>query len=94
VFPTTLRRIEEAEQRLGRGAARAARRGGELAEALTERELSVLRALPGPLSQREIGHELFLSVNTVKGYSKSLYRKLGVASRADAVDRGRELGLI
>jgi len=94
VFPTTLRRIEAAEHRLGRGAARAARRDGELAEALTERELSVLRALPGPLSQREIGHELFLSVNTVKGYSKSLYRKLGVASRADAVHRGRELGLI
>ena len=73
---------------------RIARRDGALIEALTDRELSVLRALQGPLSQREIGHELYLSINTVKGYTKSLYRKLGVASRADAVRRGRELGLI
>jgi LuxR family maltose regulon positive regulatory protein len=94
VYPATLRRIEAAEQRMGGVAARAARRDGALAEALTDRELSVLRFLPGPLSQREIGQQLFLSVNTVKGYSKSLYRKLGVASRADAVQRGRELGLI
>ncbi|HSJ44638.1 MAG TPA: LuxR C-terminal-related transcriptional regulator [Euzebyales bacterium] len=94
VFPATLRRVEVAEQRLGRGAVRAARRGGALVEELTDRELSVLRALQGPLSQREIGRELFLSVNTVKGYTRSLYRKLGVAARADALRRGRELGLI
>jgi LuxR family maltose regulon positive regulatory protein len=94
VFPATLRRIDAAEQRLGRGAVRAARREGTLVEALTDRELSVLRALRGPLSQRDIGRELFLSINTVKGYTKTLYRKLGVASRGEAVERGRELGLI
>ena len=44
--------------------------------------------------RREIGAELYLSVNTVKGYTKSLYRKLGVVSRAEAVHRGHELGLI
>jgi hypothetical protein len=32
--------------------------------------------------------------NVAKGYTKSLYRKLGAASRAEAVERGRELGLI
>jgi DNA-binding NarL/FixJ family response regulator len=53
----------------------------------------VLRALRGPLSRREIGAQLYLSINTVKGYTASLYRKLGVASRAEAVARGRELGL-
>jgi DNA-binding CsgD family transcriptional regulator len=47
----------------------------------------------GPLNQREIGRELHLSVNTVKGYTKSLYRKLDVVSRAEAVAVGRELGL-
>ena len=94
VFPATLRRIAAAEQRIGHGAVRDARRAGALVEALTERELSVLRALQGTLSQREIGRELFLSVNTVKGYTRSLYRKLGVASRSDAVARGRDLGLI
>jgi len=50
--------------------------------------------LPGPLSQREIGTELYLSLNTIKSYTKNLYRKLGVASRAEAVERGRALGLI
>jgi LuxR family transcriptional regulator, maltose regulon positive regulatory protein len=93
-FPATAQRLADAEQRIGRGAARAARRDGQLVEELTDRELSLLRALQGPLTQREIGAELYLSVNTVKGYTKSLYRKLGAATRADAVERGRELGLI
>ncbi len=50
--------------------------------------------LPGTATQREIGASLYLSVNTVKGYTKSLYRKLGVVTRQDAVEQGRELGLI
>jgi LuxR family maltose regulon positive regulatory protein len=82
------------ETRLGRGAVRAARRLGRLHEPLTDRELSVLRALSGPASQREISAELFLSLNTVKGYTKSLYRKLGASTRQDAVERGRALGAI
>jgi LuxR family maltose regulon positive regulatory protein len=76
------------------GAVRAARRAGRFQEELTGRELAILRALVGHQSQREIGEALFLSVNTVKGYTKSLYRKLGAASRADAVERGHDLGLI
>ena len=71
-----------------------ARAHGRLAEDLTDRELAVLRALSGPLTAREIGAELHLSINTIKGYTKSLYRKLGVATRAGAVARGRGLGLI
>jgi len=93
-FPASAKRLADAEQRIGRRAARAARREGQLVEELTDRELSLLRALPGPLSQREIGAELYLSLNTIKGYTKTLYRKLGAASRAEAVERGRELGLI
>ena len=57
---------------------------------LSERELTVLRLLSGGLSEREIAHELFLSFNTVHTHVKSVYRKLGVSSRADAVARGRE----
>ncbi len=64
------------------------------AEELTDRELSILRMLPGSASQREIGGALFLSINTVKAYNKSLYRKLGVASRQDAVAVARGVGLI
>jgi LuxR family maltose regulon positive regulatory protein len=94
MWPFVLRGLEEAEVRMGRGAARAARRMGVLSEELTDRELSILRMLPGSVNQREIGAALFLSINTVKGYTKSLYRKLDVGTRQDAVARGRELGLI
>jgi LuxR family maltose regulon positive regulatory protein len=92
--PFAVRRLRELEDRLGRASGREARRRGELVEELTDRELAVLRALRGPLSAREIGAELFLSINTVKGYTKSLHRKLGVVSRTEAVRRGQELGLI
>jgi LuxR family maltose regulon positive regulatory protein len=60
---------------------------------LSERELIVLRLLASELSQREIGAELFISLNTVKGHVRSIFRKLGVTTRAAAVARGRELGL-
>ena len=63
-------------------------------ETLTDREHAILLSLPGHLSQREIGVELSITLNTVKGYTKSLYRKLGVTSREGAVVRGRSLGLI
>ena len=61
---------------------------------LSERELTILRLLGSKLSQREIGSDLFISLNTVKGHVKSIFRKLGVNSRAEAVARGRELGLL
>ena len=61
---------------------------------LSERELAVLRLLATDLSQREIASELFVSFNTVKSHVRSLFRKLGVAGRADAVSRARELGLV
>ncbi|HSF26735.1 MAG TPA: LuxR C-terminal-related transcriptional regulator [Actinomycetes bacterium] len=60
---------------------------------LTARELSIVRLLPFDLSFRDIGRELFLSLNTVKTHGRSIYRKLGVRSRAEAVVRARELGL-
>ena len=89
-----LRELGAVETKLGRGALRAARRVGHLYEDLTDRELSLLRELSGPGTQREIGEALFLSINTVKGYTKSLYRKLGASSRQEAVELGRSLGLI
>jgi LuxR family maltose regulon positive regulatory protein len=58
---------------------------------LSEREVAVLRLLATPLSQREIAAELYLSVNTVKTHTKSLFRKLGVSTRAEAVARSREV---
>jgi LuxR family maltose regulon positive regulatory protein len=87
-------RLDQAEARLGRAGSRTAVRSGALVEELTDRELSILRALRGTATRREIGAALFLSINTVKAYNKSLYRKLGVASRQDAVAVARDLGLI
>ncbi len=63
-------------------------------DALTERERAVLRLLPSQLSQREIGAELFVSRNTVKTHMKSIFAKLQVGSREDAVERARRLGLL
>ena len=61
---------------------------------LSERELGVLRLLASDLTQREIGNELFLSLNTVKSHTRSIFRKLGVSGREQAVARARELELI
>ena len=61
---------------------------------LTEHELSVLRFLPSHLTYAEIARECFISVNTVKTHLKRIYAKLGVASRAETVERARLLGLL
>ena len=81
-------RLAAAKRTAGFG--RAAAGGG----ALSERELMVVRLLSGGLSEREIGQELFVSYNTVHTHVKSVYRKLGVSSRADAVARAREQRLL
>jgi LuxR family maltose regulon positive regulatory protein len=66
----------------------------EAATPLTERELTVLRLLPTRLSTREIARELSVSVNTVRSQVQAIYRKLGVSSRAEAVNHARQLGLL
>ncbi|MGE5292645.1 MAG: LuxR C-terminal-related transcriptional regulator [Micromonosporaceae bacterium] len=67
--------------------------GTPLAEPLTEREKAVLFLLRGTLSLREIGRELFLSANTIKTHTRSIYRKLGASTRSEAVERAREAGI-
>lgn len=64
------------------------------AEPLTAREQAVLRLLRGTLSLRGISQELYVSQNTIKSHVKAIYRKLGVSSRPDAIQCGRELGLL
>ncbi len=65
-----------------------------LAEPLSEREHAILRYLPTMMSNHEIASELFVSVNTVKTHLKAIYRKLDASGRREAVQRGRELGLM
>ena len=66
----------------------------QLVEQPTERELDAARFLPSRLTVPEIAHELGVSTNTVKTHLKSLYRKLGVTSRDEAVDVARQLGIL
>jgi LuxR family transcriptional regulator, maltose regulon positive regulatory protein len=83
--------LEDARRRL---VSKRRARSPELRDELSDRELAVLRLLPTTLSSREIGGELFVSLNTVKTHLKSIYRKLGVEGREHAVTRARELGLL
>jgi ATP/maltotriose-dependent transcriptional regulator MalT len=57
-------------------------------------ERAVLGLLASDLSQRAIGNELFLSMNTVKTHTRNLYAKLGVNSRQAAVRQANAVGLL
>jgi DNA-binding NarL/FixJ family response regulator len=61
---------------------------------ITAREIEVLQAIAAGLSTREIGERLFVSENTVKTHASRLFDKLGARRRTQAVQRGKELGLI
>ncbi|MEU7382280.1 LuxR C-terminal-related transcriptional regulator [Streptomyces sp. NPDC042207] len=61
---------------------------------LSDRELDVLQRLARMMTTEEIAADLFVSVNTVKTHLKSVYRKLGVNRRNEAVHRARELRLL
>lgn len=67
---------------------------GELVALPSKAEIAVLRLLCTDLSVRQIGQELFLSSNTVRSHTRSVYRKLSVNSRAEAVARATVLGLV
>jgi ATP/maltotriose-dependent transcriptional regulator MalT len=64
------------------------------ADDLTPRELEVLRLIAGGLSNPAIANELIISVGTVKAHTASIYSKLGVNNRVQALSRGRELHLL
>jgi LuxR family transcriptional regulator, maltose regulon positive regulatory protein len=61
---------------------------------LSQRELEVLRLLQSSLSESEIASELYVSHNTVHSHTRAIYRKLGVSSRSEAVERARQLGVV
>jgi len=64
-----------------------------LAESLSDRESAVLELLADGHTNREIAQRLFIAQGTVKAHVASVYRKLEVHSRAEAVSRARDLGL-
>jgi LuxR family maltose regulon positive regulatory protein len=61
---------------------------------LSQREREILRYMPSVLSAAEIGAELNISVNRVKAHLRSIYGKLGVSRRRDAVNQAHRHGLL
>ncbi len=61
---------------------------------ITARELEILTLVARGLSNREIATQLFVSENTVKTHCSRAFDKLGAARRTQAVQRGKELGLL
>jgi LuxR family maltose regulon positive regulatory protein len=65
-----------------------------LMEALTPAEHRVLELLPTHLTEAQMAEHLFVTRNTVKTHLKGVYRKLGAGTRAEAVERARDAGLL
>jgi LuxR family maltose regulon positive regulatory protein len=63
-------------------------------EALTEREHEVLALIADGLTNREIGQRLYIAAGTVKAHTSSIYSKLDVHSRTQAVARAQALGIL
>ena len=68
--------------------------GQQQALGITARELEILTLIARGLSNREIATQLFVSENTVKTHCARTFDKLGAARRTQAVQRGKELGLL
>jgi DNA-binding CsgD family transcriptional regulator len=85
-------RIEQAEAVLSRPAP--SRPQEPLVEALTAREHDVLALVADGLPNREIARTLGISEHTVKFHLASIFGKLGVSTRTEAVQRGLRLGVI
>jgi LuxR family maltose regulon positive regulatory protein len=66
----------------------------EWIEPLSERELEVLQLISDGLTNKEIASRLYLSLNTIKAHTRTIYSKLGVNSRTKAVVRGKALGVL
>ncbi len=77
-----------------REAAAAGAVGGALADALSQRELDVLRFLGSDLDGPAITRELVVSLNTIRTHTKHIYTKLGVNNRRAAVSKAHQLGLL
>jgi LuxR family maltose regulon positive regulatory protein len=87
IFPELLERQERKLR------ARKAREG-QLDGELTEREHDVIRLFGGELSTQQMADSLYVAPSTVRTQIKSIYRKLGVSSRGEAVEEAHARGLI
>jgi ATP/maltotriose-dependent transcriptional regulator MalT len=67
---------------------------GSLVEALSDRELEVLKLVTAGMSNREIAEQLFISPGTAKTHIHNLCGKLGVRNRTEAAMKAKELDLV
>jgi len=86
-------RLQGLRELLAAGAAPHRPEQSVLVDPLSDRELDVLRLLRSDLSGPDIARELTVSLNTMRSHTKSIYSKLGVNNRREAVSRADELGL-
>ena len=86
--------IANAVQMVGRGMTVFPPQEAPKGPALTAREREVLELIASGATNREIAGSLYLSPHTVKEHTSSLYRKLEVRNRAEAVQRAQRLGLL
>jgi len=93
-LPSTLRQALEGNIYRPVGAASNPGPTGARAAGLTEREISILKALARGSSNDEIAKELWVARQTVKFHLTNIYRKLGVRNRAEAMRRAYDFGLI
>jgi len=68
--------------------------GQALIEPLSQRELEVLHLIALGRTNKEIAQQLFVAPGTVKAHTSSIYRKLDVANRTEAVARARQIGIL
>lgn len=68
--------------------------GAVAAAGLTPRELQILELIAAGLSNKEIAERIFVSENTVKTHSRRLFEKLNARRRTQAVQAGKELGIL
>jgi DNA-binding NarL/FixJ family response regulator len=92
-LPSALRQVFEGTVYHAIGIAQSDESAGPEAD-LTERELTVLRALARGLSNKAIGHEFWVTEQTVKFHLGNIYRKLGVQNRTAAAHYAHQHGLV
>ena len=87
-------RISAAVRAVGMGKMVFGRQDRQGALGLTDRERAVLELMASGATNPEIAEQLHLSKHTIKEHTSSVYRKLGVRNRTEAVQRGQRLGLL
>ena len=92
--PQAITAAQEKASPTGDPSARLRQSGQALVEPLSQRELEVLHLMALGRTNQEIARQLIVAPGTVKAHTASIYRKLDVANRTEAVARARQLGIL